>query len=40
MPKTGGDILVLDRGYTSGVIAQTRGRIFIGSLDTIFSFDK
>jgi hypothetical protein len=38
--RSGGEVLTLDRGYASGVIAQTAGKIFVGSLDTIFSFDK
>ena len=38
--KSGGEVVQIDTGYSSGVITQTKKQVFFGSLDTIYSIDK
>jgi hypothetical protein len=38
--KTGGEVVTLDTGYSSGVIAQSKTLIFLASLDDIYSLTK
>ncbi|MEP7075005.1 MAG: hypothetical protein ABI878_04275 [Acidobacteriota bacterium] len=38
--KSGGDVVKIDTGYSSGVITQTKKKVFFGSLDTVYSIDK
>ncbi|MEP6847451.1 MAG: hypothetical protein ABI999_01255 [Acidobacteriota bacterium] len=38
--KSGGDVVKIDTGYSSGVITQTKKQVFFGSLDTVYSIDK
>lgn len=38
--KNGGEVTTIDKGYSSGVITQSKTQIFIGSLDDILSFTK
>ncbi len=38
--KTGGDVVKLDTGYSSGVITQSKTLVYIAGLDDIYSFAK
>ena len=38
--KGGGEVVRLDTGYASGVMTQSKGSVFVASLDTIYSFAK
>jgi hypothetical protein len=38
--KSGGEVVKLDAGYASGVIAQSKTLIYFASLDDIYSFTK
>lgn len=38
--KNGGEVTRIDTGYDSGVIAQSKTRVYFGSLDDIYSFTK
>ncbi len=38
--KNGGEVSRIDRGYSSGVIAQTKTAVFFAGLDDIYSFTK
>lgn len=40
VPKAGGDVVRIDTGYSSGVIAQRGSSLFFASLDTIYSIPK
>lgn len=40
VPKTGGDVVVLDTGYAGGAMAQNKTHIFFSSLDDIYSIAK
>jgi len=38
--KTGGAVTILDRGYASGVIAQSATQVYFAALDDLYRFTK
>jgi len=38
--KTGGEVVKIDTGYSSGVIAKGKSQVYLGSLDDIYAYTK